>query len=273
MRFIHIDFENPENMLPDGYILGNQGEHNATVLVIIPPEDMRTDRDITSFRVAFELTNCRTVRSKSYDKTIEFSVPLFSQITSSETISVQLEGYDDNGELVVKSDKVTKLKFNPSVCGVEIPPSDSPDSMAAEVNLNTKFRENFGEDEKGILTYKGNPVGSGDIIKMHELTSGQFMIITNTPGIFSLCDSDNESPVGFEIVKIEVSFDDTAFIDIMRLFENEDMIPYFRANTHTYFSEDSEMTVWATFATSVGENPTWVQDVNNASRIRLYYKN
>ena len=188
MRTVHIDFLTPENPLPDGNILGNQGEHNATILAVTPPAEMTANENITSYRIAFELTNCRAVHSKDIAKADIISLPLFSQITLSETVAVQLEGYDENGDVIVKSPKIKKLKFNPSVCGIEIPPSDSPNSMAAEVTANTAFRNKFGEDENGNLLYKGESIStterpfitisgmSSDLLLQHSTHTGNVML-------------------------------------------------------------------------------------------------
>ena len=236
MRTFRIDFSNESNPLTDGDVLGNQGEHNATIIVITPPAEMTENENITSYRIAFELTNCRSVRSASIAKSDAVSLPLFSQITSSETIAIQLEGYNENGDLVVKSPKVSKLKFNPSVCGVELPLSGSSNSLAAEVNLNTNFRNNFTETESGNLTYKGQPIGGGTAerpTKTLEREYGDnidFFIDSNVPSIKCYTYSGSDIPLNSEIQKIEILFVSdqyTDWIDLREMINYDNENPYF----------------------------------------------
>lgn len=237
MRTVHIDFLNPENPLPDGNILGNQGEHNATILAVTPPAEMTANEEITSYRIAFELTNCRAVRSKAIAKADVISLPIFSQITSSETVAVQLEGYDENGDVIVKSPKIKKFKFNPSVCGVELPPSDSPNSMATEVTANTAFRNKFSEDENGNLLYKGESIVTSESDRptaelILNSLEGYSTYDKPTSGSFIINDawyqmSEEDMPLGTEIKKVELSLtgNDDDWIDINDMY-TVDGVPY-----------------------------------------------
>ncbi len=170
IRIYTIDFT-AETILPtDGSILGYQGENNATTLSIIPPEEMTACEDIVAYKVAFELNNCRHTRSETIAKNSPVEVLLSSLITSSKEISVQLEGYGADGNLVVKSPKVTKLTFDDSVGGVSVD-NESENAAAAEIAANTVARhthENadilneLAENEEGNLTYKGSKIGGGE---------------------------------------------------------------------------------------------------------------
>ena len=245
MRTFRIDFSNESNPLTDGDVLGNQGEHNATIIVITPPAEMTENENITSYRIAFELTNCRSVHSASIAKSDEVSLPLFAQITSSETVAIQLEGYDGNGDLVVKSPKISKLKFNPSVCGVELPLSGSSNSLAAEVNLNTNFRNNFAETESGNLTYKGQPIGGGTAerpTKTIELSydSSEIDFIFNSSFLSFVIYTYNESkvPLNSEILKTELLFDDQNYpdwIDTKEMINYDPTSPYIVYQNKPFF--------------------------------------
>ena len=177
MRTVNIDFANPENVLPDGSVLGNQGEENATELSITPPAEMQNN-EISYFRIAFELTNCRSFHSEkiSYGNKIRYL--LKSDVTSSETIAIQLEGYNNEGTLLVKSLMVSNLKFNPSVCGTEVS-SGSSKNIGLDVAKNTAFRENFDETTNGTLLYKGIPIGETPV-KTLPLNSGELFFDTRT---------------------------------------------------------------------------------------------
>lgn len=216
MRTVHIDFLNTENQLPDGNILGNQGEHNATVLAVTPPAEMTANENITSYRIAFELSNCRAVHSKDIAKADVISLPLFSQITSSETVAVQLEGYDGNGEIIIKSPKIKKLKFNPSVCGVEIPPSDSPNSMAAEVTANTLFRNKFSENENGNLLYNGKSLAERPYKTFIVNQSDTYSISSNlNTGVFVFGLNVPDDAVNADVKRVRIKLSGYAeWIDI-----------------------------------------------------------
>ena len=237
MRTFHIDFLNPDNSLPDGNILGNQGEHNATVLTVTPPAEMTANEKITSYRIAFELTNCRSVRSGTIAKSDVISLPLFSQITSSETVAVQLEGYDGNGEIIIKSPKIKKLKFNPSVCGIEISPSDSPNSMAAEVTANTSFRNKFSEDENGGLLYDGK-----SIKRPYETIECETVIFAMQIENKWVIGAYSELPVkGVEIKTVRIRTADYGDVDLrfMGNVPGQSSYPSYALNFCTLNSDDS----------------------------------
>lgn len=160
MRTFKIDYTSSNN-LPDGDIVGKYGEHNATLLSITPPSDMAENTEIAFYRIAFGLTNCRTVHSEKIEKAETVSYLLNAQITRSDIISVQLVGYDAENKLVMKSETVKKLKFAESVGGVEVDPDGKSYNIGAEVNALQKKIENFSEDANGNLLYKGKPIMGG----------------------------------------------------------------------------------------------------------------
>ena len=176
MRKFTIDFT-AENTLPDGSVLGKQGEHNATELVIVPPSEMTDCEDVTSYRIAFGLTNCRCVHSETLEKAAEVSMLLFSQITLSESVEIQLEGYGADGNLVMKSTTVNKLKFLPSVCGKETGADGNSQSMSNEVNQNTAARhthknkdvlDGLSADGESLM-FNGKSIGGGAEIDLELL--------------------------------------------------------------------------------------------------------
>lgn len=197
-------------MLPDGEFAGYIGEHNATLLEITPPKEMSDCEKISAYKIAFELTNCRSVHSDEIAKAPSISMYLPSQITSSRIIAVQLEGYSTDGSLIAKSEKAVKIRFAPSVHGVETGyDNGKPFNTATEIKENTKARHthkninviNGLSDNDGILRYNGKPVGSA---------------------ADSALSDKSENPVQNKVVKAE--FDKTA----KNISENKDSI---EANT------------------------------------------
>lgn len=166
IRNFRILFPSADNQLPDGEFAGYVGEHNATQLEITPPKEMTDCADIATYRIAFELTNCRAVHSDAIPKAASIAMLLPSQITSSKVIAVQLEGYSSDNNLVAKSAKVVKIKFHPSVCGVETGANNEPFGIVADVTANTKARHTHKNadvldglsDGGGTLQYNGKPI-------------------------------------------------------------------------------------------------------------------
>lgn len=117
MATIRIDFSS-SNILPDGYIVGKMGEHNATTLVITPPPEMAANPNVRCYYVAFE-TGGKVIHSDRLEKTETLSVPLWKQLTAHQTIKVQLEACDVYDAILCKSVLVSGLFFLPSVCGKE----------------------------------------------------------------------------------------------------------------------------------------------------------
>lgn len=155
------------NIVVENNVLGFQGEHNATTLSIVPPDEMTNCEDIVAYKVAFELNNCRHTRSELLEKTSPITVRLSSQITSSKEISVQVEGYSADGNLLVKSPKITKLTFADSVGGVSADyeneggtASDiAANTLARHTHKNLDLLNNLGENAEGKPTYKGEVIG------------------------------------------------------------------------------------------------------------------
>lgn len=168
IRTIKIDFTS-ENTLPEGSFLGYQGEHNATTLSVIPPAEMTECEEIIAYKVAFQLHNHRLCRSELIEKTSLVEVVLSAQITSSKEISVQLEGYGADGNLVVKSPKISKLMFEDSVSGTNVDYNAGEHGTAADVVANTLARhshengdilDKLNEDKDGNLEYNGKAIGN-----------------------------------------------------------------------------------------------------------------
>lgn len=155
--------------MPDGNIFGKMGEHNANVLEITPPAEMSENKNIELYCVAFEVGRDfvkTVVRSEMIAKSNTVSVPLWHQTTVGENIKFQLEAYDGENNLLVKSQLVEGV-FLPSVSGVRSAGDYEYNGMSASVAANTIARhthenadvlENLADD-KGTLIYNGNPIG------------------------------------------------------------------------------------------------------------------
>lgn len=166
MRQITIDYTNP---IPcEKNVAGRIGEHNATELIITPPEFLSANEKISHYVIAFAF-DCKVIHSESIPKTDELKISLWNQLTQSEHLTVQLEGYDSKGDYIGKSEPV-RLRFLQSVCGEEIPAdTDNPDLISdflknKHTHSNMDALDNFSEDEEGNPLYNGKPIGGGQVL-------------------------------------------------------------------------------------------------------------
>lgn len=274
IRKFNIDFT-AENILPDGSVTGYQGEHNATTLSIVPPDEMTNCEDIVAYKVAFELNNCRHTRSELLEKTSPVTVLLSSQITSSKEISVQLEGYGEDGNLLVKSPKVEKLIFEDSVGGVCVD-FDGQSGTASDITANTLARHihenaevlnNLAENENGNLTYKGEEIkgggGSGErptaewVITDADASAVEGSICTI--GKYELPEGVD---AGAEIKDILFPNSEGNYISIRNL-ASEDRIPYIPLFDKIYY-DDYAGAYMVCVLGMIDSTPNWVMNnVNN----------
>lgn len=274
IRKFNIDFT-AENILPDGSVTGYQGEHNATTLSIVPPDEMTNCEDIVAYKVAFELNNCRHTRSELLEKTSPVTVLLSSQITSSKEISVQLEGYGEDGNLLVKSPKVEKLIYEDSVGGVCVD-FDGQSGTASDITANTLARHihenaevlnNLAENENGNLTYKGEEIkgggGSGErptaewVITDADASAVEGSICTI--GKYELPEGVD---AGAEIKDILFPNSEGNYISIRNL-ASEDRIPYIPLFDKIYY-DDYAGAYMVCVLGMIDSTPNWVMNnVNN----------
>lgn len=244
MRTVRINL-NAENPLPDGDIIGRIGEHNATDLVITPPEEMTECAEIVSYVAAF-VTEGKIVRSELYPKADRLTIPLCSQLTQDHFLGFQLEGYDAHGGLVVKSSIISELHLLPSANGDETDFDGENGGIISQINLNTLARhehpnsavlEKLGE-ENGVLTFNGAPAvtgGSDKKTKTAVFDSFAGEIIAEVSGTLLLIYQYNDIPEmpalaeGTEIVKIEynlVSQPEDMWTDIKDMLKFDVYSPY-----------------------------------------------
>lgn len=165
LRTVTIDFtaENPVGQRVGGYL----GEHNATELLIIPPPEMTENAAVTAYAVVFT-TGGKRVVSRTYGSSEKICVPIWQQLTQNPVLNVQLEAYDDSGELVAKS-QLVYLALLPSARGTDTGTDYGASCIAAEIAGNTKARHEHGNmtvlDKLGAsgdsLTYDGQPIKGG----------------------------------------------------------------------------------------------------------------
>jgi hypothetical protein len=223
MRTLKIDFTSAK-VLPEGNDAGYIGEHNATQLIITPPIEMSECENIATYVVAFT-TGGGVLYSDNILKTDEITVSLTSRLTTDYYLGVQLEGYDSEGELVVKSPLVTQLQLSPSARGTGTE-SDSGSINGNSPIISGHAHENkdaldlIGMNEKG-LTFNGQKVG-GAIIgsKFYENNWSDGSIVTDihtTPSVKFLI--SERYPENRIITDISVRFEKDGEIRDYSVFE------------------------------------------------------
>lgn len=130
---------------------GYKGEHNATELIIVPPSNMKNNKEITNCCVIFLNENDELFRSKVYDFTQEIKVRLWSQLTQNSILDVYLEGYDKNNNLVVKSSVIANLYFLEASGGNDTPSEVDSDSIGAQVSQIIEKEDTFVKKENGKM--------------------------------------------------------------------------------------------------------------------------
>ncbi len=288
ISIIRVNFTS-ENILPDGNIFGKMGEHNANVLEITPPAEMSANESIALYCVAFEVGRDfikNVVRSEMIAKAATISVPLWHQTTVGESVKFQLEAYDGENNLLVKSQLVEGV-FLPSVSGVQSAGEYGCNGMAASVAANTLSRHTHENkdiidklsEDNGTLTYNGKTIGgSGERPTATKTFSFDETILYPDSMTISECltvistDAIEDIPVGTEIKTIEFKRENGEWVDIHGMFEIDD-VPYILNMHKAYFSEQYQVYFYAMVSFPNGINSI-ANEVGNymitATRITYY---
>lgn len=166
MRTVLIDFN--ESVPCKQTIIGYVGEHNATEIVVTPPDILASNEAVTSYMIAF-VTGGMIIHSKPFNKAETLAVKLWKQLTLETVMGIQLEAYDDNQNFIGKSEFISGLRLLPSACGDDtVADTDNPDIVSAiaantsarHTHTNIETLDKLGE-ANGNLTYEGREVGSG----------------------------------------------------------------------------------------------------------------
>ncbi len=277
MRTITIDFT-AENNLPNGSILGKQGEHNATELIIKPPAEMLNYENLKHISVVFSVGTMR-ITSEPIEASEEIRLILSRAYTSVNVVSVQIEGYDENDNLLVKSEKFEDLIFETSIGGAEKDIDNSTPSLQ-NLNLNTAARHTHENNdvldligqEGGNLTFNGQSIGGGSGRATGTFTTE--IIHTENLSYTMIIGCYEEVPIGVEIKHIELSFDGETWKLLSGMFV-EDVTPYIITNQYTAFDEDLGATILAAVYYPE-DQPNWIREIGigKLKKIRVtYYTN
>lgn len=220
-----------------GEPVGEMGEHNATDITVIPPEEMSACEQITSYAVVFAVDG-KLIRSRLFGKNEEITIPLAAQLTQSHTFCLQLEGYADDGSLIFKSPLVSDIRLSFSAQGDEEELSGKNNSIAADIAANTAARhshenipalDKLGESS-GKLTFNGNPVGERQTVTAELDISEFYTDNLNEFNTAFLINNTLKIPEGAEITAVEIntaSIENPVWTDLRDMIYEDPFAPYY----------------------------------------------
>lgn len=257
MENFRIDFT-LSNPFPDGKKLGECGEKNAAQLIITPPENLASREEIRFYVVAFS-TEKGPVRYGPVSKSATVTVPVSKALTVGTAISVQVEGYDADGEFIIKSPVLSGIVVSASISDGNCGNSDEESVIPGHRHDNLDLLDSFSI-KKGMLLYKNTLISNVEtnFVRECELSSesNSFFVMTDTPYLNCLIiityrDSEGNLfvPDGALIRKIEVnlaSADSPEWIDIHDMNDSDSITPYMVNAYKGFYSEEYKGTIIAT---------------------------
>ncbi len=248
MENFRIDFTRSDPFL-DGNRLGENGEKNAVQLIITPPDSLASREEIRSYVVAFS-TGRGPVRYGPFPKSETLTVPVGKALTVGSALSVQLEGYDSDGEFIIKSPVISGILISSSIADGNNDINDK-DIIPGHFHENLDILDYLSEKD-GVLTYKNKDIATGQQIvniKTVELSysDGSFLLLAGHPSLFNvtvcaLKDPDNNLyvPDGVKIISVELKIDteeESVWTDIHNMNTYGKYCGYF-VNQHTAFYDE-----------------------------------
>ena len=270
MRELTVDFS-LENPLSGGAEAGYIGENNATTLIVKPGEEILAT-GCASYAVVF-LTKNEVYRSEFFEPADEFRISLGAHLTRDYCLSLQIEGYSEENDMIFKSPMVTKIQFMPSINGDVTEFDDTEYKLYGQVANNTKARHkhenseviNALSDENGRLLYNGEPIQGAEKTKTVELSyeKGEiectFAPTESNTLSFVTYESDINSvmPADAEIKKVEVNIDSKdcpEWLDLREFSLLDDQNPCIISMCRPYYDETLLTNVFCKIHSVVGLN-------------------
>ncbi len=257
MRELTVDFS-LENPLSGGAEAGYIGEHNATTMVVKPGEEILAT-GCASYAVVF-LTKGEVFRSDYFEPADEFRIDLGAHLTRDHYLSLQIEGYSEEKDMIYKSPMVTKIHFMPSINGEETEFDETEYKLYTQVLNNTKSRHQHPNyevidglsDLNGKLLYKGEPIEGLTKTKTVELSynNGEVDFNIDTSGGFRMDIGtyiENIVPNNSEIRKIEFQIDSEdcpEWLDLREMAFYDLQKPYIIRMHRPFYNNEMGMTIF-----------------------------
>lgn len=253
MEKFRIDFTRSNPFL-DGNRLGENGEKNAVQLIITPPDNLASREEIRSYVIAFS-TGRGPVRYGPFPKSETLTIPVGKALTVGSALSVQIEGYDSDGEFIIKSPVISGIAISSSIAdGGSCDGSEDNEIIPGHMHENLDILNSFSEKD-GVLAYNDTVIASGQNIKTVELSSADssFFLFTNHPSLFciTVCTfSDPENklfvPDGAKIISVELNMnseEEPVWTDVYNLNNGEKYCSYFVTQNTAFFDASLSGTV------------------------------
>ena len=285
MRELTVDFS-LENPLSDGAEAGYIGEHNATALIVKPGEEILAT-GCASYAVVF-LTGGEIFRTEMFEPADEFRISLGARLTRDHYLSLQIEGYSEENDMIFKSPMVNKIHFMPSINGDKTEFDETEYRLYTQVYNNTKARHshpnsaviNGLSDSGGVLLYKGEPIEGITKTKSVELSynGGEVDISYDTSGGFRMDIGsyiETDIPYNSEILKIEFQIqneDCPEWLDLREMALYDLQSPYIINMNKPFYDEEMGITVFCRVYFISGYNK-FVNYINafQLSKVRITY--
>ena len=262
MENFRIDFT-MSNPFPDGKKIGECGEKNAAQLIITPPENLASREEIRSYVVAFS-TGRGPVRFGPVPKAETITVPVGNALTVGSALSVQVEGYDSDGEFIIKSPVLSGILISSSIADGDCSDGEDKNVIPGHSHENLEILDSLS-DKNGVLLYNGKEISVTDNQEIKEviLDSSSFIILTGEPFFgnmnFVVLNDENGNPYvpeGAKILSVEFksfSHEHDEWFNIKDMIKTENHIPYTIGQFDAFYSENYGGTIITT-VTFLSEN-------------------
>ena len=262
MENFRIDFT-MSNPFPDGKKIGECGEKNAAQLIITPPENLASREEIRSYVVAFS-TGRGPVRFGPVPKAETITVPVGNALTVGSALSVQVEGYDSDGEFIIKSPVLSGILISSSIADGDCSDGEDKNVIPGHSHENLEILDSLS-DKNGVLLYNGKEISVTDNQEIKEviLDSSSFIILTGEPFFgnmnFVVLNDENGNPYvpeGAKILSVEFksfSHEHDEWFNIKDMIKTENHIPYAIGQFDAFYSENYSGTIITT-VTFLSEN-------------------
>lgn len=263
MRTINIDFTKSPVEISD-MELGHQGEHNATELTVIPPTEMSQNSKIVSYSIAFQIGAHLKCHSKIVSKSDVISVEIPREVTELNITSIQVEGYDGEEGLLVKSDRVDNLIFKGSITGKEYEGNTTPQLVEQVAYLKNKIENGSGDSAVQTLEFN---VGDVYVDSGEDVGSNG-----DVSYIIAMSESDSTLPEGAKIKDIRFKgFSDHGDVSMKNLTKY-DLSPYVLNMEEVTHHEERGAKILAVIYTFGYTHPI-IEEIKNysASKVEIDY--
>lgn len=172
MRSISVDFTN-QGSSASSSLAGYVDEHDATEISFNLPSEITDNTDVVKYIVTIRSGDKIMIYDKIFNKTEQIKVLLHRCYTQNESISLQIEGYGTNDNLVIKS-PIAKFRLSKSISNERtvISEASKDSNILAQIIENSISRHTHENKDSvldklsvsnNVLLFNGEEIGAKDI--------------------------------------------------------------------------------------------------------------